>query len=67
MMILSNNALASPGLVFKLNHCLSKWCLSTEIHLLDSLLKEFSIDFLKVDDNLNANIFDTLIILCKYD
>lgn len=53
--------------MLELNHGFSKRGLSTEIHFLNGLFKQLCIDFLKVDDDLDANVPNALIILCKYD
>lgn len=53
--------------MFELNHCLSKRGLSTEVHLLNGLFKQLAINFLKVYDDLDANVPNPLIILSKND
>jgi hypothetical protein len=57
-MILVKNILSRPSLMLKLNHGLSEWGLSCEIHLLDGLLKKFRVNFLKAHNQLNAKVLD---------
>ena len=66
-MILSDYSFSRPRLVLKLNHGLPERSLSAEIHFLNCLLEQFSIDFMKVNHDLNAKILNTLVVLSKYD